>query len=64
MEKQIKNPNCCKINEIFKYYFSIYNNKFDLYLVKCELEVEFINYADFIKTECFFNTSIVNMKNY
>ena len=38
--------------------------KNDLYLVKCEFEVEFINYTVFIKTAFFFNTSFVNVKNF
>ena len=42
----------------------ILKKNFDLYLVKCEFEVEIISYTDFIKTEFFFNTSVVNMKNY
>ena len=60
--KKIKNPNYFKIDEIFIDYITDYNKNFDLYIVKCEFEVEFINYTDFIKTEYFFNTSIVNMK--
>ena len=62
--KKVKNPNYFKKDEIFNDYITNYNRKFDLYLVKCEFEVEFINYSDSIKTECFFNTFIVNMKNY
>ena len=58
--KIIKSPNYFKIDEIFNDYISNYKN-FDLYLVKCESEVEFLNFTDFLKTEFFFNTSIVNM---
>ena len=36
--------------------------KLNSYLVKCEFEVEFINFTDFMKTDYFFNKSIVNMK--
>ena len=64
IEKKIKNPNYFKIHEIFIDFITQYNEKFDLYLVKCEFEVEFINFTDFIKTEYFFNTSIINMKKY
>ena len=39
--KKIKNPNYFKIDEIFNDYINIYNKKFELYLVKCEFEVEF-----------------------
>ena len=62
--KKSKNPTHFKIDEIYKNYITDYNKKFDLYLVKCEFEVDFISYTDFIKTEYFFNTSLVNMKNY
>ena len=64
IEKRIKNPSCFKIDEIFNDYVTNYNKKFDLYIVKCEFEVEFINFTDFKKTEFFFNTSIFNMKYY
>ena len=63
IEKKIKNPNYFKIDEIFKDYITEYNKKLDLNLVKCDFEVEFINYTDLIKTEYSFNTSIVNLKN-
>ena len=45
-------------------FISNYNKIFDLYLVKYEFEVEFINFTDFIKSEYFSNTSIVIMKKY
>ena len=41
------------------YIFDIYHT-----LCKCEFTVEFVNYTAFIKIEYFFNTSIVNMKNF
>ena len=62
--KKNKNPNYFAIDEIFNDYITNYNKKFDLYLVKCEFEVEFINYTDYMKREYFFNTSMVNMQNY
>ena len=49
---------------MFKDYITKLNKKFDRYLVSCEFEVEIIKYTDVIKTEYFFNTSIVNMKSY
>ena len=64
ISKKIENPNYFKVDEIFNDYVTNYNKKFDLSPVKCEFEVTFINYTDFIKTEYFFNTSMVNMKNY
>ena len=64
ISKKIKNQNYFEIDEIFNDYIPHYNKKFILYLVKCEIDVNFINYTGFIKTECFLNTSIVNMKNY
>ena len=64
MEKKLRNPYYFKIDEIFNDYITDYNKKFDSYLVKRKFEVEFINYTNFIKIESFFNTSIVNMKNY
>ena len=62
--KNIKNPSYFKKDELFIDYVTHFNKKFDLYLVKCEFEAELINFIDFIKTEYFFNTSIVNMKKY
>ena len=62
--KKNQNPHYFKRDEIFNDYSTHYNEKFDLYLVKFEFEVEFINFTDFIETEYFFNTSIVSMKNY
>ena len=49
--KKIKNPNDFTIDETFNDYISDYNKKLDLYLVKCEFEVEFVNHNFFIKTE-------------
>ena len=62
--KKIKNPNYFKKDEIFDDYITHNNKKFDLHLVRCKFEVKIINYTDFIETEYFFNTSIVNMKKY
>ena len=64
IEKKIRNPIYFKIDEIFQNYITQYNKKFDLYLVKCKFEVEFIIFTEFIKTEYFFNTSFVIMKKY
>ena len=63
---KIENPNYNEVDKIFKDYISHFNKIFDLYLVKCEFEVNFINsnFVDFLKTEYFFNTSLVIMKNY
>ena len=63
---KIENPIFSEIDEIFNEYISHFYKIFDFYLVKCEFEVEFINLniVDFIKTENFFNTSFINMKNY
>ena len=49
--KKIFNPNYFKIDETINDYITHYNKKFNLFLVKCEFEVKFINYTDFIKTE-------------
>ena len=54
-KKKLKIRIFFKIDEIFNDYITNDNKKFDLYLVKCEFEVEFINNTDFIKTE-FFST--------
>ena len=62
--KESKTPKYFKIDDIFNDYITDYNKKIDLYLVKCQFEVELIIYTDFIKTEFFFNTSTVNKKNY
>ena len=50
-----KKPNYFKADEKFNDYITNYNQKFDLFFLKCEFEEEFINYTDFIKTE-FFST--------
>ena len=50
ISKKIKNPNYFEIDEIFKDFVSQAYIKFALFFVKCEFEVEFINYTDFIKT--------------
>ena len=62
--KKIKNPTYFEIDDIFNDFITNYNKKFDLYLVMCEFEVEFINYTEFMKTKLFFNTSMGNMKKY
>ena len=56
-----ENPNCNEVDKIFKYYVSQFNKIFYLYLVKCEFELDFINsnFVVFIKTEYFFNTSLL-----
>ena len=64
IEKTLKKPSYFKIDEFFNDYITNYNKKFALYLVKCEFEVDFINFTDFTKTEYFFDSSFVNMKNY
>ena len=64
VEKTIKSPSYFKIDEKFIDHITNYNKKFGLYLVKCDFEVGFINFTDFIKTEYFFNKPIVNMKNF
>ena len=60
---KIENPNYNEVDKRFNDYISHFNKIFDLYLVKCEFEVQFINsnFVDFMKTEYFFNTSFVNM---
>ena len=63
-QKKIKNPKYFKIDEFVNDKITQYNKNIDLNLVKSEFEVEFINFNDFKKTEYFFNTSIVIMKNY
>ena len=35
-EKKIKNPNYFKIDEFFNDFITKYNDKVDLYLVKCD----------------------------
>ena len=62
IEETTKNPNYFKIDEEFNDYITQYNKNLDLYIVKCEFKVEFINFTDFIKTEYFFITSTYNMK--
>ena len=64
IEKTNKKTTYFKIDKKFSDYVTNYNKIFDIYLVKSEFDVEFINFTDFIKTESFFNTSIVNMKKY
>ena len=50
IEKNTRNRNYFKIDEIFNDYITNYNKKFDLYPVKYEFEVKFTNYTDLIKT--------------
>ena len=64
ISKKIKIARNFKIDDIFNDYITDYNKKLDLYLVKCEFEVELINYTDFEKKRVFFKRFIVNMKNY
>ena len=63
IEELLTNPNYFKRDETFNDYITNYTKKIDLYLVRCEFEVEFINFTDFRKSKYFFNTSIVKMKN-
>ena len=53
ISKKTKNPYYFNIDEIFNDYITNYNKKFDLYLVKCEFEVDIINNTDYTETEYF-----------
>ena len=54
----IKNPDFFDIDKIFNVYISNHNEKFGLYLFKCEYKPDFINWTPDIKIDFYHNTTI------
>ena len=60
----INNVNLDEVNKILKDYISSHNKDFDLYFINCEFIIEFIIFKANIKTNCFYNTDILNISLY
>ena len=61
----INNVNLDKVNKILYDYISAHNKYFDFYFINCEFVIDFDkNFRASIKTKCFYNTDIINIKRY
>ena len=59
------NPNFFEVDKILSEYVERNNEKFDLYLVNCEIKLEINkNFNPHVKREYFYNTCIISMKKY
>ena len=61
----IININLNNINKIFDYYFTIQNEKFDMYFINCVIQIKFNNnIIAILEITNHYNTDYINIENY